>query len=122
MTSDCWLLMLPDNTRQGKLRDYVDQNSCLTFGPDTPTINPYTHSTSLDVFDFPSSVYLFLCSALSSEHLPIIIDFMCRSPFLQTKDRTEFRPIGRPTSRLTWKKKIQSSRIYKKWWQSTHAL
>jgi hypothetical protein len=31
------------NTRRGKLlRDYVDENSCLIFGPDTPTTNPYT--------------------------------------------------------------------------------
>jgi hypothetical protein len=28
--------------RQGKLLcDYTDENSCLIFGPDTPTTNPY---------------------------------------------------------------------------------
>ena len=36
-------------TRRGKLlRDYADENSCLTFGPDTPTINPYKPSATPD--------------------------------------------------------------------------
>jgi len=30
------------NTRRGKLlRNYVDKDSCLIFGPDTPITNPY---------------------------------------------------------------------------------
>jgi len=76
MTTGCWLLTLPGSTRQGKLRDYADENSCLIFGLDTPTTNPYNISTTLDVFDLPSPVYLFLCSALSLDLLPIIIDTM----------------------------------------------
>jgi hypothetical protein len=37
-------------TRRGKLlRDYADGNSCLIFGPDTPTNNPYNPSVTPDV-------------------------------------------------------------------------
>ena len=33
------------STRRGKLlRDYADGNSCLIFGPDSPTTNPYNVS------------------------------------------------------------------------------
>jgi hypothetical protein len=39
-------------TRRGKLlRDYADENSCLIFGPDTPTTNPYNPSATPDVLD-----------------------------------------------------------------------
>ena len=39
-------------TRRGKLlRDYADENSCLIFGPDTPTINPYIPSAIPHVLD-----------------------------------------------------------------------
>ena len=39
-------------TRRGKLlRDYADGNSCLIFGPDTPTTNPYNTSATPDVLD-----------------------------------------------------------------------
>ena len=93
MTIGFWLLMLPGSTRQAKLRDYADENSCLIFGPDIPTTNPYNLSATPDVFDLPSPAYLFSCSALSSDHLPIIIDTMCRSPLLQPTDRPDFRPI-----------------------------
>jgi hypothetical protein len=35
------------STRRGKLlRDYTDENSCLIFGPDTPTTNPYNLSAT----------------------------------------------------------------------------
>jgi len=34
------------------LRDYADENSCLTiFGPDSTTINPYNPSATPDVLD-----------------------------------------------------------------------
>jgi hypothetical protein len=37
-------------TRRGKLlRDYADGNSCLIFGPDTPTTNPYNPSVTPDI-------------------------------------------------------------------------
>ena len=33
------------------LRDYADENSCLIFGTDTPTTNPYNSSATPDVLD-----------------------------------------------------------------------
>ena len=100
----CWWKLLPD------------------FWPDTSTINPYTHFATLDVFELPSPVYLFLCSALSSEHLPIIIDTMFRSPFLQQTDSTEFRPIDWAKIQAHLEDENPLTRIYKKWWQSTKPL
>jgi hypothetical protein len=39
-------------TRRGKLlRDYADGNSCLIFGPDTPTTDPYNPLVTPDVLD-----------------------------------------------------------------------
>ena len=41
------------NTRRGKLlRDYADGNSCLIFGPDSPTTNHYNPLVTPDVLDF----------------------------------------------------------------------
>jgi len=86
------------NTRRGKLlRDYAEGNSCLIFGPDSPTTNPYNHLVTPDVLDivitknlsFP--VYLTSCSALSSDHLPVLIDTSCRSSFHNPPDRPDFR-------------------------------
>jgi len=79
------------------LRDYADENSCLIFGLDSPTTNPYNSSVSTDVLDiaitknlsFP--VYLTSCSALSSGHLPVLIDTLCRSSFHRPPDRPDFR-------------------------------
>jgi hypothetical protein len=85
-------------TRRGKLqRDYADGNSCLIFGPDTTTTNPYSPSVTPDIFDivltknltFP--VHLTSCSTLSSDHLPVLIDTACRSTFLHPPDRLDFR-------------------------------
>ena len=60
------------STRRGiLLRDYADGNSCLIFGPDTPTTNPYNPLATLDVLDIvitknlTSPLYLTSCSALS---------------------------------------------------------
>jgi hypothetical protein len=84
---------LADDHETGKLlRDYADGNSCLIFGPDTLTTNPYNPYVSPDVLDivltqnlsFP--VYLTLCSALTSDHLPVLNDTACRSSFLHTPD------------------------------------
>jgi len=68
------------NTRRGKLlRDYADGNSCLIFGPNSPTTNPYNLLVSPDVLDIviiknvSFSVYLTSCSARSSDHLPVLI-------------------------------------------------
>jgi hypothetical protein len=85
-------------TRRGKLlHDYADEKSCLIFGPDTPTTNPYNPSVTPDVLDIvitrdlPSSVHLTSCLALSSDHLPVIIDTTCRSSFQHPPDRPDFR-------------------------------
>jgi hypothetical protein len=85
-------------TRRAKLlRDYADGNSYLIFGPDTPTTNPYNPSSTPDVLDIavtkdlPFPVYLTSCSALSSDHLPVLIDTACHSSFHQLPDRPNFR-------------------------------
>ena len=85
-------------TRRGKLlRDYADENSCLIFGLDTLTTNPYNHSATPDVLDIvvtkdvPFQVYLTSCSALSSDHIPVLIDTASRSPFHHPPDRLNFR-------------------------------
>jgi len=86
------------NTRRGKLlRNYADENSCLIFGPDTPTTNPYNSSTTPNVFDItivkelPFPVYLTSCSALSADHLPVLIDTASRSSFQHPLDHPDFR-------------------------------
>ena len=87
-------------TKRGKLlRDYAEGNSCLIFGPDTPTTKPYNPSVTPDVLDivltqnlsFP--VYLTSCSALSLDHLPVLIDIACRlflSPCYK-ENKTKYR-------------------------------
>ena len=85
------------STRRRKpLRDYADGNSCLIFGPDSPTTNSYNSTTpdDLDIVitgDLPSSVHLTSCSALSSDHLPVLIDTTCRSSFQHPTDRPDVR-------------------------------
>jgi len=68
-------------TTRGKLLCvYADENSCLIFVPENPTTNPYNPSSTPDVLDIavtkdvPFEVYLTSYSALSSEHLPVLID------------------------------------------------
>jgi endonuclease/exonuclease/phosphatase family metal-dependent hydrolase len=84
-------------TRRGKLlRDYADENSCLIFGPDSPTTIPYNPSATPDVLDIvitrqlASSVHLTSYSALSSDHLPVLIDTVCRSFFRHPPVRPDF--------------------------------
>jgi len=86
------------STRKGNLlRDYADENSCLIFGPDFPTTNPYNPSATPDDLDMvitknlASPVYLTSCSALSSYHLPVLIDTTCRSSFQHPPDRPDCR-------------------------------
>ena len=69
------------STKRGKtLRDYADENSCLIFVPDFPTTYPYNPSVTPEVLDIVITKnlqipeYLTTCPALSSVHLPIIID------------------------------------------------
>jgi len=78
------------------LRGYVEENSCLIFGPDSSTTNPYKRSVTPDVLDivitknlsFP--VCLISCSALSSDHLPVLNDTTCRLSVHHPPDRQDF--------------------------------
>ena len=86
------------STRRGKfLCDYADGNSCLIFAPDSPTTDLYNTSANPDVLDIvitrhlPFSVHLTSYSALSSDHLPVLNDTMCRSSFQHPPDRPDFR-------------------------------
>jgi hypothetical protein len=68
----------------------------LIYGPDSPTRVPYTHNATPDVLDivivkeFVLPMYLTICSALSSDHLPILIDTTCRSSSQNILDRPDF--------------------------------
>ena len=84
-------------TKGRRLRDYANDHSCLIYGPDTPTTIPYNSSATPDFLDILITkylvipVYLTTCSALSSDHLPVLIDTRCRSSFLNLPDRPDFR-------------------------------
>jgi hypothetical protein len=85
-------------TVRGKLLlDYADRHSCLIHGPDSPITVPYNPSGTPDVLDIavtknvPTPVHLTAFSALSSDHLPILIDTMCRSSFLNPPDHPDFK-------------------------------
>jgi hypothetical protein len=89
-------------TTRGRLvRDYANDHSCLIYGPETPTTIPYNSSATIDVLgivitknlDIP--VYLTTCSALSSDHFPVLIDTRCRSSFFNLPDRPDFRRTDR---------------------------
>jgi hypothetical protein len=62
-----------------------------------PNYKHFNHSDTPDVFDFvitrnlPFSVALASCSAVSSDHLPLIIDSGCRSSFYNQSDRLNVR-------------------------------
>jgi hypothetical protein len=66
------------------------------YGPDSQTTAPYTHNATSDVLDivvvkdFVLPVHLTVCAALSSVHLPILIDKSCRSSFHNLADRPVF--------------------------------
>ena len=106
-----------------RLRDYANEHSCLIYGPGTPTTIPYNSSATPDVLDIVLSknivtpVYLTTCSALSSDHLPVLIDTRCLSSFLNLLDRPE-GPTG-STSRPAWKTDFRPPRNYETRWKST---
>ena len=86
------------STRREKLvRDDADENSYLIFGPNTPNTNPYNLSVTPDVLDIVITmnlslpVYLTSCSALISDHLPVLTDAACRSSFQHPPDRPDYR-------------------------------
>jgi hypothetical protein len=78
------------------LHDYADRNSCFIYGPESPSMAPYTQNATPDVLDivvvkdFVLPVHLTVCAALSSDHLPILIDTWCRSSFHNLPDRPDF--------------------------------
>jgi hypothetical protein len=63
----------------------------LTPEPQFPTDNatPDVLDTVI-VKDFVQPVHLSVCSALSSDHLPILIDTICRTSFQNLLDRHDF--------------------------------
>ena len=76
------------STRGGKLqRVYTDESSRLIFGPNSRTTNPYKLSVTPDVLyivitkNLSIPVHLTSCFAVSSDHVPVIIDTTCRSFF-----------------------------------------
>jgi hypothetical protein len=98
------------STRRGKqLRAYADENSCLIFGPDSPTAKQYNPSITPDVLDIVITknlqipVYLTSCSVLISDHLPIIIDTTCALPFTTHRTALTSGALTAPTSKLIWK-------------------
>jgi hypothetical protein len=78
------------------LRDYAIRNTCLIYRPESPTTAPYTHNATLHGLDIVVvknivlPVYLTVCSALSSDQLPILIDTTCRSSFQNLLDLPDF--------------------------------
>jgi hypothetical protein len=84
-------------TRGRLLSDCANENSCLIYEPDAPTTIPYNSSAIPDVLgivltkDLATPVYLTTCSALSSDHLPVLIDTRYGSPFLNLPDRPDCR-------------------------------
>jgi hypothetical protein len=66
--------------KEADLRDYADKNSCLIYGLNTLTSILYNPSATPDVLDviitkdLVTPVYLTTCSALSSDHLAILIN------------------------------------------------
>jgi hypothetical protein len=114
------------STGRGKLlRDYADENSFLS--PDTPATNPYNPSATTNVLEivitknFTFPVYLTLCSALSSDHLPVLVETTCRPSVQHPPDSPDFRRTVWST-KLTWKIKFRSTRNYTTGWQSTPEL
>ena len=85
------------NTRARLLRDYGNEHCCLIYGPDTPTAIPYNFSATTDVLDIvltkgpDTPMYLTMCSTLRSDHLPVLIDSICRSSFLNVPEHPDVR-------------------------------
>jgi hypothetical protein len=84
-------------TRGRRLRYYANDHSSLIYGPETHTTIPYNFSATADVLDIVITknlvipVYLTTCSALSSDHFPVLNDTRCRSSFLNLTDCPKLR-------------------------------
>jgi hypothetical protein len=111
----CGLELATEHEKWELLRDYADENSYLIFGRDSPTTIPYNPSATHDVLNieitrhFPSSVHLTSCPALSSNHLLLLIDTMCRSSFQHTQDHPDFGRTDWAKFQATWKAKFRST-------------
>jgi hypothetical protein len=103
--------------RRGKLlRDYADQTSCQIFGADSQTTIPYNPSATPDVLyivitrKLPFSVHLTSCSALSSDHLPVLMNTVCLTSFQHPPFRPDFRRTDWATCRSIWEPEFRSTR------------
>jgi hypothetical protein len=84
-------------TRGALIRNYASRNACLIYGPDSPATLPYQLNTKPDVLDivyvkdFILPVYLTVCPAISSDHLPVLTDTTGRTSFQHLLDRPDFQ-------------------------------
>jgi len=112
------------NTTRGKLlRNYADENSCLIFGPHTPTTKTLKSSAPPEVLDIMMGkdlqipVYLSSCSALSSDNLPVLIYIECLSsfhhpPLLPDFRRTDWAKLRPFTLRSVGRKERGKPKIF----------
>ena len=91
-----WNLRL--NTRRGKLLlEYANENTSLSFGPDTQIINPSNPSATPDLLDnvikknLSSTLYLTSYSAVRTYQIPVLTHKACRSSFQHPTDTHDFR-------------------------------
>ena len=63
------------------MRDLASMNSCIAYGPDSPTTITPDVLDMVIVKDFVLPVNLTVCSALSSDHFPVTVDTWGRSSF-----------------------------------------
>jgi hypothetical protein len=57
------------------------------------TLPPLSLTNNDNIKDFVLPVYLTVCPALSSDHLPVLIDITCRTSFQRLSDRPEFKRV-----------------------------
>ena len=117
------------NTRRGKfLRDYTEENSCLIFGPDTPTTNLYNPSATpevLDIMKIKEISFLVIClRALHEARTTSQYSLTLRvtHPFETHRIALISSALSGPNSKLTWKIKFRSIWSCTTAWQSTREL
>jgi hypothetical protein len=90
--------VLIEGDLNAKHTDWNSRNACPIYGPDSPTTAPYQQNTNpvLDIVvvkGFVLPLYLIVCPALSSDHLPVLIDTTCRTSFQRLLDRPDFKRV-----------------------------
>jgi hypothetical protein len=102
--------------------------SCSVYGLDSSTTTPYNVNANPDaldivgVKDFVLPVYLTVSHALSSDHLPVLIDTILRASFYDPLDApTSLEGTG-PHSRIASKLDCRRIRLLMTMSQSTKAL